>query len=166
MWWSQFIDLFKFETSPGPSSLLNFGRANSAVLRLKCPRHSRICAVPELHAGVFTVILVCIPRKGAVLLAKSRNCLPLENIAGSFSEPRLVSRDIRFSWHIKSNTAFLFACLNLYFCDRRIHFRFRYLACLDRSSVLVPNFLHHQWIIAIYCRPCSVEFEAEMWLTA
>ena len=72
----------------------------SAVHKLKFPRHSRLCAVPDLLAGVFTVILVCIPRKGAVLLTQSRNtpciCLPLENIASSFSETRLVSRDVRF----------------------------------------------------------------------
>ena len=86
--------MFEFETRP--SSLLNFRRSNSTVLKLKCPRHSRIHAVPDLHAGVFTVILVCIPRKGAGLLAESRNCLPLENIAGSFSESRLDSRDICF----------------------------------------------------------------------
>ena len=49
------------------------------------------------------------------LLAESRSCLPLEHIARSFSETRLVSRDIRFPWPIKSNAAFLFACLNLYF---------------------------------------------------
>ena len=34
--------------------------------------------------------------KGGVFLVESRNCPPLENIAGSFSEARLVSRDIRF----------------------------------------------------------------------
>ena len=73
-------------------------------------------AVPDLHARTVTdVSLVCIPRKGprkgAVLLTESWNCLPLENIASSFSEPRLVSRDVRFPCPIKSNTAFLFACL-------------------------------------------------------
>ena len=88
-----FIDMFKFETRP---SLLNFGRANSAVLKFKFPRHSRIRAVPDLHAGVFTIILICIPRKGAVLLAEIRNCLPLENIASSFSKPRLVLSDTGF----------------------------------------------------------------------
>ena len=61
--------------------------------QFQCPRHSSIHAVPDLHAGVFTVILVCIPRKGAGLLAESpNNCQPLETIAGSFSEARLVSR--------------------------------------------------------------------------
>ena len=89
-----FIDLFQFETRP--SFLLNFGTANSAVLKLKFPRHSRIRVVPDLHAGVFTIILVCIPTKGAVLLAESRNCRPLENIASSFSKPRLVLSDTGF----------------------------------------------------------------------
>ena len=56
-----FIDMFKFETRP--SFLLNFGRADSAVLKLKFPCQSRISAVPDLHAGVFTVILVAFQRR-------------------------------------------------------------------------------------------------------
>ena len=36
-------------------ALLNFGAANSAVLDLKFPRHSRIRAVPDLHAGFITL---------------------------------------------------------------------------------------------------------------
>ena len=87
MWWSQFIDLFRFETHP--SSLLNFGAANSAVLDLKFPRHSRI--------RVFYSDSFWFAFQGRELFfLQSRNCPPLENIAGSFSEARLVSRDIRF----------------------------------------------------------------------
>ena len=75
MWWSQFIDLFEFETRP--SSLLNFGAVNSAVLNLKFPRHSRIRAVPDLHAGVFYSDSFSLhSKKGAVFLTESRNCLP------------------------------------------------------------------------------------------
>ena len=125
-----FIDMFKFETRP--SFLLNFGTANypnSAVLKLKFRAiHTSCC--PRSPCGGFYYLLVCIPKKGAVLLAESRNCLPLENIASSFSKPRLVLSDTGFLWPIKSNTAVHFACLNLYFCDRRIHFRFRYLASI------------------------------------
>ena len=46
-------------------------------------------AVPDLHAGVFTIVLVCIPKKRAVLLAQSINCLALENIASSFFEAKV-----------------------------------------------------------------------------
>ena len=103
------------------------------------PVLSRFCnclllAFPDLHAGEFIAILVCIPiclqRVEVVYI------VPLEYIARSFSETRLVSRDIRFPWPIKSNAAFLFACLNLYFCDRRIHFRFRYTAFFINSELL------------------------------
>ena len=90
-----------------------------------CPRSP--CGCFYCHFGLHQA------RKRAVLLAESRNCLPSENIAGSFSETRLVSRDIRFLWPIKSSTAFLFDCLNL--------------SCLDRSSAFMPNLLHHHWII-------------------
>ena len=119
-----FIDMFKFETRP--SFLLNFGRANSAVLKVEVSVPFQNSCCPRSPCGG----LVCIPKKRAVLLAESRNCLPLENIASSFSKPRLVLSDTGFLWPIKSNTAVHFACLNLYFCDRRIHFRFRYLASI------------------------------------
>ena len=92
------------ERKPGQGCIASRSGTKALGTRL---RHSRHGAVPELHAGVLSVM------KGAVLLAESLNCLLLENIAGSCSETRLVSRDIRFPLPIKSNTAFLFACLNL-----------------------------------------------------
>ena len=55
----------------------------------------------------------------------------------------------------------------MHFCDRRIHFR----SVTSLTSIVVqylqvfaPSFLHNQFLIAIYCRPCSVEIAAEMWL--
>ena len=52
---------------------------------------------------------------------------------------------------INSNTAFLFACLNIYFCDRRIHFRFPF------ASIEVQSFFYLQWIID-YCHLLQVLF--------
>ena len=76
-------------------------------------------SVPDLHAG-FTITLVCIPRKGGVCcLAEIWNYKPLQNYGSLFDSK--VSLEYSFSVTINSNMAFLFACLNIYFCDRRIH---------------------------------------------
>ena len=104
------------------------------------------------------------PRKGAVLLRESRNCLPLENIASSFSEPRLVSRMFVFRDLLKATQRFCLLVWTYISVIEGFTSAFRYLASF--ATVFVPSFLHHHWIIAIYCSPCFVEFEAEMWLTA
>ena len=79
--------------------------------------------------------------KGVVFLA------PLEYIARAFSETRLVSWDIRFPLPFPF-LVFVFACLNVYFCDGRIHFRFRCLASIvvqqdvtHRSESIIGNLI-------------------------
>ena len=104
---------------------------SQSLLRYPCPAERRLWERDCVLSQISMRELVSIPRRELnVLPTESRNCLSLENIARSFSETRLVSRDIRFLWPIESNTAFLFACLNIHFSDRRIHFRFRYLASM------------------------------------
>ena len=67
-----------------------------SLLRYTQALGTRLRAFPDLHAGACLANLVCIPSREVVFLGKIRNWLPLEYIALSFLETRLVSRDIRF----------------------------------------------------------------------
>ena len=102
--------------TPVISAILKSGEGPEAEVGWVCPR----CPCGFLH--------FCFSNEGCCCVAVSAVLLRFEIInlwktTNLFWTARLVSNDVRLP--INSSTAFPFACLNVCFCDRRIHFRFR-----------------------------------------
>jgi len=105
-------------------------------------------------------VLFCTVAVSAVLLRIE--IINLWKTTNLFWTARLVSNDVRLP--INSSTAFPFACLNVCFCDRRIHFRFRAFfiftelkstaGCFDERRSFVYRQLSHggflvDWLVVV-----------------
>ena len=121
---------------------------------------TRLRAFPDVHAGNFLPFWFAF--RGWELFSRRESKLSSFGVYCAFVFRDKVSfQGFSFSltyWKQHNVSVCLFEHIFLWLKDS--------VSCLDRSSVFVPRFLHHHWIIAIYCGPCSVEFEAQMWLTA
>ena len=120
-------------------------RAQS-LLRYTQALGTRLRAFPDLHAGGFLAILVCIPSREVVFLGKIRKLATFGVYCAFVFRDKVSFEACSFLltyWKQHSVSVCLF---NIYFCHRRIHFRFRCLASivvqyLCQAFFVIPELL-------------------------